>query len=126
MPEATGFRSWLALLLIVAASLALAEKAPAGAASRLPPGKDAWQSTGSGVIRGVTISPIEARFTDRGYGSAAYARTLVEVRNMGGTWVSLAFRKVWTFRRRRVTRSKRRTRKIMTVRRAVGQRMPGD
>jgi len=42
------------------------------------------------AIRGITIGPIENQLhPGRGYGSAACARTMSEVRRMGGNWVSL-------------------------------------
>lgn len=53
-------------------------------------GPTAWSSSGLGAVRGVTIGPIEsALHPDRGYGSAAYQRTLVEVKGWGANWVSL-------------------------------------
>ena len=42
------------------------------------------------AIRGVTIGPIENQLhAGRGYGSPACARTMFEVKRMGGDWVSL-------------------------------------
>jgi hypothetical protein len=60
-------------------------------------GKLAVLQAGSGAIRGVTIGPIEsALHPGKGYGSAAYERTLDEARRMGATWVSLTpFGRVW-------------------------------
>lgn len=45
----------------------------------------------------MTIGPIEsALHPDRGYGTQAFERCLVEVRNLGGNWVSLTpFGRVW-------------------------------
>jgi hypothetical protein len=66
-------------------------------ASLLSPGEDAWQRSGYGAIRGVTIGPIEsALHPGKGYGSPAYERTLGEVGRLGGNWVSLTpFARVW-------------------------------
>ena len=66
-------------------------------ASRLSLGSDAWQRTGYGAIRGVTIGPIEsALHPNKGYSSPAYERTLGEVARLGGNWVSLTpFARVW-------------------------------
>ncbi|HEY5959946.1 MAG TPA: hypothetical protein VIV60_25500, partial [Polyangiaceae bacterium] len=50
----------------------------------------AWQRTGLPAIRGTTVGPIENQLhPDRGYGSAACARTMHEIRRMGGNWVSI-------------------------------------
>lgn len=50
-----------------------------------------------GAMRGVTVGPIEnALHADKGYGSDACEQTMVQVRSMGGTWVSLTpFGKIW-------------------------------
>ncbi|HEV8550434.1 MAG TPA: hypothetical protein VGQ57_15425, partial [Polyangiaceae bacterium] len=63
----------------------------AGASERgLGPGSGAWADTAIGAIRGVTVGPIESGLhPGKGYGSAAYRRTLTEVSAMGGNWVSL-------------------------------------
>ncbi len=73
---------WAALVLIAS---------PAGARPiDLPPGRDGWRDAGLGAIRGVTVGPIEsALHPDRGYGSAACARSMHEIRRMGGSWVSI-------------------------------------
>jgi hypothetical protein len=56
----------------------------------LPPGATAWQSAGTGGIRGITIGPIESSLhAGRGYGSAACGRTMTEARRLGANWVSL-------------------------------------
>jgi hypothetical protein len=56
----------------------------------LAPGADAWSESGRGAIRGVTVGPIEsALHPDRGYGSAAFERTLLEAKRLGSTWISL-------------------------------------
>lgn len=63
----------------------------------LPPRASAWTESGAGTVRGVTIGPIEsALHPDRGYGSAACARSIDEARRMGATWVSFTpFGRVW-------------------------------
>jgi hypothetical protein len=53
-------------------------------------GEHAFRDNARRALRGVTVGPIEsALHPDRGYGSAAFERTLVEAQNMGATWVSL-------------------------------------
>jgi hypothetical protein len=49
------------------------------------------------AIRGITIGPIENQLhPGRGYGSPACARTMAEVRSLGGNWVSVTpFGRVW-------------------------------
>lgn len=43
-----------------------------------------------GAIRGITVGPIEnQRHPGHGYGSPACARTMTEIRRMGGNWVSI-------------------------------------
>lgn len=43
-----------------------------------------------GAMRGVTVGPIEsALHPDKGYGSAAFERTVAEAASMGATWLSL-------------------------------------
>lgn len=55
-----------------------------------PIAERAWLRTHLGAIRGTTVGPIENRLhPDRGYGSEACARTMREIRRMGGNWVSL-------------------------------------
>ncbi len=67
------------LAFAVAAQLALAS-----------PGGDAWKRAEIGGVRGVSIGPIENGYHPGvGYGSAAYERTLGEVRAMGGSWIAL-------------------------------------
>lgn len=48
--------------------------------------------------RGITVGPIENELhPGRGYGSTPCARTMAEVRGMGGTWVSLTpFGRAWS------------------------------
>jgi hypothetical protein len=60
-------------------------------------GADAWQASAAGAVRGITVGPIEsALHPDRGYGSAACARTMSEARRLGATWVSVTpFGRVW-------------------------------
>jgi hypothetical protein len=85
----------LALLLaLVTASLfgGVGTGSAAGKRARanLSLGANAWPSAGHGAIRGVTIGPIEsALHPDKGYGSAAYERTLGEAARLGANWVSL-------------------------------------
>jgi hypothetical protein len=56
----------------------------------LAPGANAWADTRLGAIRGITIGPIEsALHPNKGYGSAAYERTLGEASRLGANWVSL-------------------------------------
>jgi hypothetical protein len=66
----------------------------AGGALLAPRAASAWESGSSalpgGFVRGVTVGPIEsALHPDKGYGSAAYERTLRETRLWGTTWVAL-------------------------------------
>ena len=72
---------------------ALGFDAPAQGASqssRLAPGALAWSQPARGLIRGVTIGPIEsALHPNRGYGTAPFERTLLEAKRLGSTWVSL-------------------------------------
>ena len=51
----------------------------------------------SKTIRGVTVGPIEnQRHAGHGYGSRACNRTMLEVKRMGGNWVSLTpFGRIW-------------------------------
>ncbi len=85
----------------VEAALALGALLFSGAAQAtphsLPPGANGWRDSGLGAIRGVTVGPIEsALHPDKGYGSAPCARTMHEVRQMGGNWVSITpFGRVW-------------------------------
>jgi hypothetical protein len=63
---------------------------PAAESALLPAGAEAWSESGRGAIRGITIGPIEsALHPDRGYGSAAFERTLRETKRLGSTWISL-------------------------------------
>ena len=78
----------------------LALSATAGAAPLPPPGlhgAHAWSEQAAGGVRGLTIGPIESlRHPGKGYGSAAYARTLDECVEMGATWISLTpFGRTW-------------------------------
>jgi hypothetical protein len=83
---------------LVAIALAAAALLGANDASALSPlrpsdlgiGANAWQSLNIGAMRGVTIGPIESSLhPNRGYGSPAFERTLLEVKQLGATWVSL-------------------------------------
>jgi hypothetical protein len=59
-------------------------------ATLLAPGEAAWTQSGAGTIRGVTIGPIEsALHPNKGYGSPAFERTLGEIQDLGGNWISL-------------------------------------
>lgn len=67
---------------------------------RLSPRATGWQESGFGAVRGVTIGPIEsALHPGKGYGSEACARSLLEAKRMGATWVSFTpFGRVWDLR----------------------------
>jgi len=81
-----AFSCGCATLLV--AGLASAE--PRLTPNRLGLGERAWQELGLGAMRGVTIGPIEsALHPNRGYGSPAFERSLLEAKRMGATWVSL-------------------------------------
>jgi len=73
------------------------DAAPNAQAAPFPIGHHAWRATEQRAIRGITIGPIENQLhPDRGYGSEACARTMLEVRALGGNWVSLTpFGRVW-------------------------------
>jgi hypothetical protein len=100
-----GIASACTLALVTPSSGATgAEHAQVGRADRgsrrqirLWPGADAWRAAAPGTIRGVTIGPIEnALHPERGYGSAAFERSLDEAKAMGATWVSITpFGRVW-------------------------------
>ena len=85
----------LGLALLAATSLAAIALESGDAAARptavsIAPGVEGWQETGLGGIRGITIGPIESGLhPGKGYGSLPCARTMTEVRRMGGNWVSL-------------------------------------
>jgi hypothetical protein len=50
----------------------------------------AFRDGGKRALRGMTVGPIEsALHPNRGYGSPAFERTLVEAQEMGATWISL-------------------------------------
>ncbi len=54
------------------------------------PGADGWRAAGLDAIRGVTIGPIENGYhPGKGYGTAAYDRSLQECRALGATWVAI-------------------------------------
>lgn len=80
----------LSILLVLLSSPA--------AASPLPDGRWGWATSGLGAVRGATIGPIESTWVhDRGYGSAAYERTLDELVELGVTWVSITpFGRIWS------------------------------
>lgn len=57
---------------------------------RLAAGATAWQASGLGAIRGLTIGPIESSLhPGRGYGSRAFERTTDDARRLGANWISL-------------------------------------
>ena len=83
-----------------ALSLSTAIFAGGAWASPLPPllaGAEGFADRGLGGIRGITIGPIEnSRHADRGYGTEASARSMVEARTLGASWVSLTpFGRTW-------------------------------
>jgi hypothetical protein len=92
-------RLWLLSLGLVWVGALCSEQRESRAAIRpklaapsalLPTGAEAWSESGRGAIRGITIGPIEsALHPDRGYGSAAFERTLHEAKRLGSTWISL-------------------------------------
>ncbi len=56
----------------------------------LPAGPTAWRDAGHDAIRGITVGPIENGYhPDRGYGTAAYRRTLTECNDWGATWIAI-------------------------------------
>ena len=67
------------------------------ASAPLPAPLPLSDATRLGPIRGVTVGPIEnGMHPDRGYGTAACARAMAELKAMGATWVSLTpFGRVW-------------------------------
>lgn len=63
---------------------------PAEAADELPASALAQRWPEQRAIRGVTVGPIENQLhPGRGYGSPACARTMQDVRSLGGNWVSI-------------------------------------
>ena len=83
-----------------ALALAIAAIAPKTWASPLPPllaGAEGFADRGFGGIRGITLGPIEnSRHADKGYGTDASARSMVEARTLGANWVSLTpFGRTW-------------------------------
>lgn len=105
------------LALYLAAFLALASVPAAEGAGRpapvthertsrrLPVGPSGLRAAGIPAIRGLTIGPIESYLQPgRGYGTAAFERTLDEVVRAGGNWISLTvFGRVWDKRGSGVT-----------------------
>ncbi|MBI2898254.1 MAG: hypothetical protein HYY06_32185 [Deltaproteobacteria bacterium] len=65
---------------------------------QLPHGIGGWQDWGQGAVRGVTIGPVETSLSPgRGYGTAAYERTLDELVDLGASWVSITpFGRLWS------------------------------
>ena len=83
-----------------AVSLSVAAIAPSAWAAPLPPllaGAEGFADRNLGGIRGITLGPIEnSRHADKGYGTDASARSMVEARTLGATWVSLTpFGRTW-------------------------------
>lgn len=77
----------LAALLV---ATAIATPAIARADWHLAPGPNGFRDAAVAPLRGLTIGPIEnSRHPNRGYGSEAFRRALVESKRMGATWVSL-------------------------------------
>jgi hypothetical protein len=63
----------------------------------LPESELGWRDAGRGGVRGITIGPIEsALHPGKGYGTPAFARSLVTCRRLGANWVSITpFGRVW-------------------------------
>lgn len=83
-----------------AVSLSVAMIAPSLWAAPLPPllaGAEGFADRNLGGIRGITLGPIEnLRHADKGYGTEASARSMVEARALGASWVSLTpFGRTW-------------------------------
>jgi hypothetical protein len=86
----------VAFALILVSSLGLvarAGEAPAlGEGASRGPGAaaEACERLGLDAIRGITLGPIESSLhPGRGYGSAAFRRSLEEARRLGASWISL-------------------------------------
>jgi hypothetical protein len=78
------------LRVLVAPSLSCFLATSPAASDPLPGGALAWQAGNYGLVRGVTVGPIEnSLFPGRGYGSDRSAETMREVARMGGSWVSI-------------------------------------
>jgi len=76
----------LAAIAAVALSITAAA-APSWASSRAPllPGAEGFAARGLGGIRGITLGPIEnSCHADKGYGTDASARSMVEARALLG------------------------------------------
>ena len=59
-------------------------------ASEVTPTATGWRDAGFPAVRGMTIGPIEnAYHPGKGYGSAAYERTLDETRALGASWIAI-------------------------------------
>lgn len=103
MNGASRFVKW-GRRLAAGAALSLVFAAIPRAASAAPPplppllaGAEGFADRGFDGIRGITLGPIEnSRHADKGYGSAASARSMVEARTLGANWVSLTpFGRTW-------------------------------
>lgn len=90
---------WVAIAALVAtATLALPTNAVGeGSPAKVAPGPHAWKERATGMVRGITVGPIEsALHPGRGYGSEACDRTMREANRLGATWVSITpFGRVW-------------------------------
>lgn len=100
--RAVKLREWLAiftgLTLAISAATRHARASVPSQPDQLSEAKvAASQLHLSQAIRGVTVGPIENQLhAGHGYGSVACDRTMLEVKRMGGNWVSLTpFGRVW-------------------------------
>jgi hypothetical protein len=98
MDERTASRCASAAALLFGVLVAVPEPAvsapPVSARAEARPAEPAhpleFETLGLGTMRGITIGPIEsALHPNKGYGSPAFERALVEARRLGATWVSL-------------------------------------
>lgn len=84
-------RSLLALGLCALSALGSDHSARAASPTApLSPGANAWSDSARGMLRGITIGPIEsALHPNHGYGSPPFERTLLEAKRLGSNWISL-------------------------------------
>jgi hypothetical protein len=83
-----------------AVSFFLAASSSAAWAAPLPPplvGAEGFADRGLSGMRGITLGPIEnLRHAGKGYGTDASARSMIEARTLGASWVSLTpFGRTW-------------------------------